>query len=88
MATPTCTYEANVGQFYNSNQAQCPRCQTSFLVDAPPLQILASDVMADLCPACGLFVLINLLQGRVIFEGFLSSEDQDARIKELSHLST
>ncbi len=45
--------------------------------------MLAADVMADLCPECRLFLVVNMINGRVIFEGFKRSEDKDGRLLQL-----
>jgi hypothetical protein len=82
---PDYVLETNAGQFYSGNgYVECPRCHASFWLDALPLLVLASDAMADLCPECRLFVIVNMMSGRVIFEGFERSEDQDGRLLELS----
>ena len=76
--------EVNGGQFYNGKgYVECPRCHTSFRFDAPPTVMLASDAMADLCPKCHVFVVVNMMNGRVIFEGFERGEDKDERLLEL-----
>ena len=82
---PDYILETNAGQFYGGNgYVECPRCHASFWLDALPLLVLASDAMADLCPECRLFVIVNMMRSRVIFEGFKRSEDQDGRLLELS----
>ena len=45
--------------------------------------MVASDAMADLCPKCHVFVVVNMMNGRVIFEGFERGEDKDERLLEL-----
>jgi hypothetical protein len=102
MAKPDFSSEVNAGTFYlGGARVQCPRCNTPFRIDdqasgknaeEKALFILAADVLADMCPACGLFIIINMLSAgqdpnapaRVVFEGFLNSGDQDNRIKELA----
>jgi hypothetical protein len=81
---PDYVLETNAGQFYSGNgYVECPRCHASFRLDALPLLVLASDAMEGLCPECRLFVVVNMMSGRVIFEGFKRSEDQDGRMLEL-----
>ena len=84
MTKPICIHKVPAAEFYTSGRAQCPRCHTSYVVEAPPMVIMASSVLPTGCPECGLSVIINMLAGDIVaFEGFDNSDDRVRRIIEL-----
>jgi hypothetical protein len=77
--------------FYSSGRAECPRCHSQFRLDAPPIMIQASDLLGDLCPVCGAFLIINMLHevfetADVIIEAYSTVEDMETRERALIDL--
>jgi hypothetical protein len=86
MTTPTWSDQPNVKDldFYTKPTYDCPKCRTALTHEMSELMLLASDVLADRCSICGVYIVLNLLHGRVVIEGFLTRPELDSRLTELA----
>ena len=85
MNKPTWLLEVTVNNFYDKPGYECPKCRTKLLFEQSPELIAASDVIADRCPDCETYIVINMLnESPVLLEGYITRDELEERFLDLS----
>jgi DNA-directed RNA polymerase subunit RPC12/RpoP len=85
MAKPSFCRELSFMEFIKRNgYYECPKCEARLKLEMDPLLILACEILADKCPHCNTYIVINKMDVLTVkIEGFTNFEQSEARLSEL-----
>ncbi len=75
-----------ITKYWQDLTVECPRCNASCQVDAPPVAAQGSDFLVSMCSRCGAYLLIDSRQENsfVVVEAFSSEAEVEKRILDRS----